>query len=148
MLEGLMLTSGYINDDDGDIALATDFYELTMAAAYHDALIETHPSSDHTNKEKKGIFEMFVRRLPLHRSYLVAAGLEQAIYYLMKMRFNDKQISYLKSHKTFKYADQSFFEYLKRFRFTGTVWAVPKGEPFYFLTNQSSESRHQLSKRK
>ena len=43
------------------------------------------------------------------------------------MRFNDKQISYLKSHKTFKYADQSFFEYLKRFRFTGTVWAVPEG---------------------
>ena len=45
----------------------------------------------------------------------------------MKMRFNDKQISYLKSHKTLKYADQSFFEYLKRFRFTGTVWAVPEG---------------------
>ena len=32
MLEGLMLTSGYVNDDDGDIALSTDFYELTMAA--------------------------------------------------------------------------------------------------------------------
>jgi nicotinate phosphoribosyltransferase len=127
MLEGLMLASGYVNDDDGNIALATDFYELTMAAAYHNALIEIHPSSDHTNKEKKGIFEMFVRRLPLYRSYLVAAGLEQAIYFLMKMRFNDKQISYLKSHKTFKYADQSFFEYLKRFRFTGTVWAVPEG---------------------
>jgi hypothetical protein len=63
MLEGLMLTSGYVNDDDGDFALTTDFYELTMAAAYHDALIETRPSSDHINKEKKGISEMFVRRI-------------------------------------------------------------------------------------
>ena len=53
MLEGLMLTSGHVNDDDGDIALATDFYELTMAAAYHDALIETHPSSDYTKKRRE-----------------------------------------------------------------------------------------------
>ena len=68
---------------------------------------------------------MFIRRLPANRSYLVAAGLEQAIHFLMKMEFNDKHISYLKSLETFKYVEQDFFEYLKGFKFTGTVWAVP-----------------------
>jgi len=120
-LEGLLLISENGNDDNGsDIALATDFYELTMAAAYH-------CSSDYANKKKRGIFEMFVRRLPRNRSYLVAAGLEQALYFLMKLKFNDKQISYLKSLKSFKNVDRNFFEYLKKFKFTGTVWAVPEG---------------------
>lgn len=120
ILEGLLLISEFGNQG-GDIALSTDFYELTMAAAYH------YSSSDYTNKKKKGIFEMFVRRFPRNRSYLVAAGLEQAIYFLMKLNFNDKQISYLKSLKTFKNIDRNFFEYLKKFKFTGTVWAVPEG---------------------
>src|SRR5205823_9276890 len=45
----------------------------------------------------------------------------------MKIKFNDKHISYIKSLKIFKDVDQNFFQYLKRFKFTGTVWAVPEG---------------------
>ncbi len=117
-MEGLLISE---SDHGGDIALATDLYELTMAAAYY------HSSRNEKSIKKKGIFEMFIRRLPANRSYLVVAGLEQAIHFLMKMKFNDKQISYLKSLETFKYVEQDFFEYLKGFKFTGTVWAVPEG---------------------
>jgi nicotinate phosphoribosyltransferase len=100
-----------------DIALATDLYELTMAAAYL--------KSNQT--DRIGIFEAFVRNLPKNRSYMVAAGLEQAIQYLLNVRFTDDQIQYLKSTETFRNADEGFFDYLKNFRFTGDLWAVPEG---------------------
>ena len=61
------------NIDWGDIALATDFYELTMAAAYYYSNYRTDCGSN----KIKGIFEMFVRKLPRNRSYLVAAGLDE-----------------------------------------------------------------------
>lgn len=104
---------------DRNTALFLDLYELTMAAAYY--------SGSATVRKIKGVFEMFVRKLPQNRSYLVAAGLEQVIQYLMRLEFHDTQISYLKSVDVFKNVNQDFFEYLKKFKFTGTVWAVPEG---------------------
>ena len=68
-----------------------------------------------------------VGKLPLNRSYIVAAGLEQALYFLSKIKFSDKHISYLRSLQTFKEVGEDFFGYLKQFKFTGTVWAVPEG---------------------
>jgi nicotinate phosphoribosyltransferase len=120
-MEGLLLASDYVPNMVADIALCTDFYELTMAAAYHRLDLET------SGRKKNAIFELFVRKLPRNRSYMVAAGLEQAIYFLTKMRFNNRHISYIKSLKVFKDVDQNFFEYLRRFKFKGTVWAVPEG---------------------
>ena len=120
-MEGLLLASDYVPNMVADIALCTDFYELTMAAAYHRLDFET------SGRKKNAIFEMFVRKLPRNRSYMVAAGLEQAIYFLTKMRFNNRHISYIKSLKVFKDVGQNFFEYLRRFKFKGTVWAVPEG---------------------
>jgi nicotinate phosphoribosyltransferase len=75
---------------ESDMALATDLYELTMAAAYF--------KSNQT--DRIGVFEAFVRRLPTNRSYMVAAGLEQAIHYLLNIRFSDEQIKYLRSLKS------------------------------------------------
>jgi len=73
-----------------ECALATDLYELTMAAAYFD------------NKEtSKATFELFARNYPRNRSYLVAAGLEQAIDYMSQLRFNEEQIAFLKDHPSF-----------------------------------------------
>ena len=100
-----------------DFALSTDFYELTMAAAYF--------KSD--QRKKRAIFELFVRKLPRNRSYMVAAGLEQALTYLNNLRFSKKEISFLKSHKSFSGLGKDFFKYLKSFKFTGDVWAVPEG---------------------
>lgn len=105
------------NADGGDVALATDFYEFTMAAAYYCS--DCH--------QTKGIFEMFVRKPPRNRSYLVAGGLEQVLYFLMSVRFNEEQLSYLKSLEVFKDVGEDFFEYLRNFKFTGSVWAVPEG---------------------
>jgi nicotinate phosphoribosyltransferase len=104
---------------DRNNALFLDLYELTMAASYY--------SGSATERGIKGVFEMFVRKLPRNRSYLVAAGLEQVIQYLMCLEFNDTQISYLRSADVFKNVNQDFFKYLKQFKFTGTVWAVPEG---------------------
>ncbi len=100
-----------------------DFYELTMAAAYYSGSNQT----DYDNNKIKGIFEMFVRKLPRNRSYLVAAGLEQALYFLMNVRFNEEQLYYLKSLEVFKDVGEDFFEYLRNFKFTGSIWAVPEG---------------------
>ena len=119
-MEGILISG---NADGADIALAMDFYELTMAAAYYSGSNQT----DYDNNKIKGIFEMFVRKLPRNRSYLVAAGLEQALYFLMNVRFNEEQLYYLKSLEVFKDVGEDFFEYLRNFKFTGSIWAVPEG---------------------
>jgi nicotinate phosphoribosyltransferase len=124
-LEGLLISG---NADGGDIALATDFYELTMAAAYYYRyFIRPADKATSDSKSEKGVFEMFVRKLPRNRSYLVAAGLEQVLYFLMNIRFNEEQLSYLESQEVFKDVGEDFFEYLRNLKFTGTIWAVPEG---------------------
>jgi nicotinate phosphoribosyltransferase len=108
------------NDDRYDTALATDLYQLAMAAAYYF-------SAYHNDSKMRGIFELFVRTLPRNRSYLVAAGLEQIIHFILNMKFNDNHISYLKSLEIFQHIPSVFFDYLRRFNFTGDVWAVHEG---------------------
>lgn len=100
-----------------DIALFTDFYELSMAAAYFNS----------NQKETIGLFEMFVRKLPKNRSYLVAAGLEQVIHFLINFRFKYEHIEYLRNHKVFNNMSDKFFEYLSELKFTGNLWAIPEG---------------------
>ncbi len=102
--------------DSENMALALDLYELTMAAAYFD-----------NDEFHEATFELFVRNFPKDRSYLLAAGLEQVVQYLLNVRFNDSQIKFLKAHPSFKHVSKAFFNYLRRFRFTGDVWAVPEG---------------------
>lgn len=103
-----------------DSALATDLYELTMAAAYFD------------NKETtEATFELFVRSLPRNRSYLLTAGLEQAMEYLSQLRFKDEHITFLKNHPSFKDVSEKFFAYLRTFKFSGDVWAIPEGTVFF-----------------
>ena len=103
-----------------DNALATDLYELTMAAAYFE------------NKESaEATFELFVRNLPKNRSYLIAAGLEQAVEYLQNLRFEKAHIDFLRKHPAFKGIGDDFFNYLLKLRFSGNVWALPEGTVFF-----------------
>ncbi len=97
-------------------ALNTDLYELTMAAAYFDSGVR--PTAT---------FELFARRLPPNRSFLLTAGLDQALEYLQNLRFTPEQISYLIKQPVFKGVSDDFFNYLEQFRFTGEVWAMPEG---------------------
>src|SRR5512138_2131265 len=76
-------------------------------------------------------FELFVRRLPERRSYLLAAGLEQALDYLQRLRFKGDEIEYLRRHPAFGNVRPAFFEYLRELRFTGEVWAMAEGTPAF-----------------
>ena len=94
------------------MSLFTDFYELTMCASYFD------------NKNfEPATFDLFIRRLPENRSYFLFAGLEEALQYLETIKFTEEQLAYLKK-QGFKW---DFLDYLRSFRFTGEVWAVPEG---------------------
>lgn len=103
-----------------DTALATDLYELTMAAAYFD--------NDETGE---ATFELFVRNFPRNRSYLIAAGLEQAADYLSQLRFKTDHVNFLRKHPSFKNVSDAFFDYLSEFEFGGDVWAIPEGTVFF-----------------
>ena len=72
-------------------------------------------------------FELFVRRLPPNRDFLVVCGLSQAIEYLTGLKFLDREIAYLKGLPQFEKAPSAFWDYLAEFRFTGDVSAVPEG---------------------
>jgi len=102
-------------------ALLTDLYQLTMAAGYWSA----------GKAGETATFELFVRRLPLNRNYLIAAGLAQAADYLLNLRFEEDEIRYLRRLPQFQRVDEGFFEALRRFRFTGDVFAMPEGTPVF-----------------
>ena len=94
------------------MALLTDLYELTMCASYFE-----------NKRNELATFDLFIRKLPPNRSYFVFAGLEQALLFLRNMKFNSEQLSYLRE-QGFK---EGFLNYLKGFKFSGEVWAVPEG---------------------
>ncbi len=95
-----------------DMSLFTDFYELTMCAAYFD------------NKNfEPATFDLFIRRLPENRSYFLFTGLEQILVYLHNIKFTEQHLAYLKRQGF----NQQFLDYLRDFKFTGDVWAVPEG---------------------
>jgi nicotinate phosphoribosyltransferase len=101
--------------------LLTDLYELTMAAGYYEA----------GKTEQKATFELTIRRLPPNRNFVLAAGLPQAIDYLLNLSFSEEEIQYLKNLPTFARASSGVFDYLRNFRFTGDVFAVPEGTPLF-----------------
>ncbi len=95
----------------------TDLYQLTMMAGYRA-----------TGKaDQRASFELFVRRLPPHRAYLVFAGLEQAVGDLLALAFSAEQIEGLRRVPSLAHADPAFFEWLAALRFEGDVWAIPEG---------------------
>ncbi len=105
-----------IHLDDASAGLATDLYELTMAAGYVEC-----------DRMAPASFELFVRGLPEDRSYLVTAGLDQALHYLEELRFEAADVEWLRSLPEFRGVGPRFFEWLRDFRFSGTVDAMPEG---------------------
>src|SRR5450830_512449 len=93
--------------------LLTDLYEFNMIQAYLDR-----------GEDGEAVFEFFVRRLPARRSFLLAAGLDDALDYLETLQFSTAEIDWLKSTGRFR---NNLLDYLSRFRFTGDVHAIPEG---------------------
>lgn len=111
-----MKTLGCLGET-GAYGLATDLYELTMAAAYFEAEMERAHAT----------FNLFIRHLPRDRGYLLAAGLEQAVEYLAGLSFSGESLDYLRGLPHFSAVSDRFWEYLRAFRFTGDVEAMPEG---------------------
>ena len=99
-------------------ALRTDLYQLTMAAGYfHRGLTDGIATC-----------EMFVRRLPRRRRYLLAMGLSRALQYLTELRFTEEEVAFLGTVPALRDAmTPAFAAYLRDLRFTGDVWAIPEG---------------------
>ncbi len=95
----------------------TDLYQLTMIAGYLASGMAG----------RRATFELFVRRMPPHRAYLVFTGLEQAIGDLLTLAFSADQIEGIRRFPAFAHADPAFFTMLGSLRFEGEIWAVPEG---------------------
>jgi nicotinate phosphoribosyltransferase len=102
-------------------ALLTDLYELTMAAGYFDA----------AKTAQTATFEFSIRRLPARRNFVVVAGLPQVVDYLLNLKFAPEEIDYLRGLSQFRNISAAFFDYLRDFRFTGDLFAVPEGTPLF-----------------
>jgi nicotinate phosphoribosyltransferase len=101
----------------GELGLFTDLYELTMLQAYlAEGMMDT------------AVFTLFVRRLPKHRNFLLACGLDSVLAYLEQLRFTDDDLAYVRSLKVFS---DDFLTWLRGFTFTGDVHAVPEGTPVF-----------------
>lgn len=101
-----------------NLTMLCDFYELTMANGYYKTDI----------KDKITYFDVFFRKIPDGGGFAIAAGLEQIIEYILDLKFTDSDIEYLRSRGIF---DEQFLEYLKSFKFTGDIYAVPEGTPVF-----------------
>lgn len=110
------------------MGLLTDLYQLTMAAGYFEA----------GRVKESATFELFVRRLPHNRNFILAAGLQQAVDYLLNLSFTCDEIAYLRKLPQFAHTSPGFFDMLAGLRFTGDLFAVPEGTPLFpdepFLT--------------
>jgi nicotinate phosphoribosyltransferase len=108
--------------------LLTDLYQLTMAAGYYES----------GKTAEMATFELFFRHLPRYRNFVLAAGLEQVVDYLLNLQFTDAEIQYLRTLPHFQHVSPGFFDALRHLRFTGDVFAIREGTPIFsgepFLT--------------
>ncbi len=97
-----------------NLTLLCDYYELTMANGYFRCGMG----------DRIVYFDVFYRNNPDNGGYAIVAGLEQIIEYIEALRFTDEDIEFLRAKNCFS---EEFLEYLKSFRFTGDIWAIPEG---------------------
>ena len=100
------------------LQLLTDFYELTMTNGYL--------KNGFTNVEV--VFDVFFRKIPEQGGYAVCAGLEQIIYYIENLSFDEMDIEYIRSLGKF---DEEFLTYLSNYKFNGDIYAIPEGTPIF-----------------
>ena len=118
-----------------NLSMLFDFYEMTMANGYYRTGMQEHVT----------FFDVFFRRVPDGGGFAIAAGLEQLVEYIQNLHFDEDDIAYLRSKNLFQ---EDFLDYLRDFRFTGDVWAVPEGTPVFpnepLVTVRAPASQAQL----
>ena len=103
---------------DLNLTMLCDFYELTMGNGYFESGL----------KDQVTYFDVFYRNVPDNGGFAIAAGLEQVIEYIENLHFSDEDIAYLRGRNLFS---EGFLDYLRDFRFTGDIYAVPEGTPVF-----------------
>ncbi len=101
-----------------NLTMLVDFYELTMGNGF----------LENGRGEEIAYFDMFYRKAPDNAAYAIAAGLEQVISYIRALKFTEEDIAYLRNRGLFS---EKFLDYLRNFKFTCDVWAVPEGTPVF-----------------
>ena len=101
-----------------NLSMLCDYYELTMGNGYFRKGMG----------EQKVYFDLFFRKVPDGGGFAIAAGLEQVVEYIQNLHFDDEDMEYLRGRNMF---DEGFLEYLRNFRFTGDIYAVPEGTPVF-----------------
>lgn len=101
-----------------NLTMLTDFYEITMANGFFAT----------GQGEKTVYFDMFFRTIPDGGGLAIMAGVEQVINYMKNLSFTEEDLTFLREKKMF---DERFLEYLRNFRFSCDVWAVPEGTPVF-----------------
>lgn len=101
-----------------NLTMLCDFYELTMSNGYF----------KNGFYKRMTYFDVFFRNVPDNGGFAIAAGLEQVVDYIENLHFSKKDIDFLRGKKIF---DEEFLDYLKDFRFTGDIYAVPEGTPVF-----------------
>ena len=105
-------------DKKPNLTMLCDFYELTMGNGYFQC----------GYKDRITYFDVFFRTVPDNGGFAIAAGLEQAVRYIQQLHFDEDDIAYLRGRGIFS---EDFLNYLRDFRFTGDIWAVPEGTPIF-----------------
>ncbi len=103
---------------DLNLTMLCDFYELTMGNGYFESGL----------KDQVTYFDVFYRNVPDNGGFAIAAGLEQVVEYIENLHFSDEDIAYLRGRNLFS---EGFLDYLRDFRFTGDIYAVPEGTPIF-----------------
>ncbi len=101
-----------------NLTMMTDFYELTMSQAYFNA----------GKKDEVAVFDAFFRKNPLDGGYAVMGGLDRIINLIKNAHFNEDDINYLRTTGQFT---EEFLDYLRNFKFTGSLYAIPDGTPVF-----------------
>ena len=101
-------------NDKLNLTMLCDYYELTMSQGYF----------ANGYKDRITYFDLFFRRCPDGGGFCIAAGLEQVVQYIQELHFTDEDIAYLRGREMFS---EKFLDYLRHFKFTGDIWAIPEG---------------------
>ncbi|MCI9625790.1 MAG: nicotinate phosphoribosyltransferase [Clostridia bacterium] len=101
-----------------DLSMLADFYEFTMADGFFSSGLE----------DRIAYFDTYFRAIPDNGGYAIMAGTEPLMEYLNNFSFSEDDIAYFRSKQMFS---ELFLDYLKNFKFTCDVWAVPEGTPVF-----------------
>lgn len=112
----MKLEDGYVRLNK-NYSMLTDQYELNMANSYFESGM----------KDTVGVFDVFFRKVPSNGGYALMAGVDKVIEYINNLKFSDNDLAYFKS---LGYGEE-FINYLKDFKFTGNIYAIPDGTPVF-----------------